>query len=132
MKIAILYDGEHETWDAKDVASVMDSVREIQTCLRARNYEVTTVPVRHQDFSWLTRARRVDVVFNLCEGIGGVSRFEDFVVGPLELAGMPYTGCRPWPVRSAIGSTWRTPSLRGAECRFPASPWRKETGCPPT
>jgi len=98
VKIAILYDGEHETWDAKDVASVMDSVREIQTCLRARNYEVSTVPVRHQDFSWLTKARRVDVVFNLCEGIGGISRFEDFVVGTLELAGLPYTGCRPWPV----------------------------------
>jgi len=98
VKIAILYDGAHENWDAKDVASVMDSAREIQVCLRDRNYEVCLVPVRHQDFSWLTRARRVDVVFNLCEGIGGISRFEDFVVGTLELAGIPYTGCRPWPV----------------------------------
>jgi D-alanine-D-alanine ligase len=98
VKVAILYDGAHENWDAKDVASVMDSAREVQTCLRDRGYEVSLVPVRHQDFSWLTRARRAEVVFNLCEGIGGISRFEDFVVSTLELAGIPYTGCRPWPV----------------------------------
>jgi D-alanine-D-alanine ligase-like ATP-grasp enzyme len=133
VKIAILYDGAHETWDAKDVASVMDSVREIQTCLRARNYEVSTVPVRHQDFSWLTKARRVDVVFNLCEGIGGISRFEDFVVGTLELAGLPYTGCRPWPVRSLppeARGEHRARAERSADS--PLHPGARETGCPPT
>jgi D-alanine-D-alanine ligase len=98
LKITLLYDGSHEDWDAKDVASVMDSAREVQACLRDRDHEVLLVPVRHQDFGWLTKARRAEVVFNLCEGIGGVSKYEDFVVSTLELSGVPYTGCRPWPV----------------------------------
>jgi D-alanine-D-alanine ligase len=98
VRVAILYDGAHENWDAKDVASVMDSAREIQACLRDRGFEASLVPVRHGEFSWLNRVRRTDVVFNLCEGIGGISRYEDFVVSTLELVGVPYTGCRPWPV----------------------------------
>lgn len=102
MKVSILYDGGWETWDAKDVASVVDSVKEVQVALKARGHEATLVAVRRpDDFSWLTRVRRTDLVFNLCEGIGGNSRFEDFVVGTLELTGIPYTGCKPWAVSVA-------------------------------
>jgi D-alanine-D-alanine ligase len=102
VKIAILYDGGWETWDAKDVASVWESVKEVQTALRNRGYETTSVPVRApNDFSWLPRVRRADAIFNLCEGIGGHSRYEDFVVATLELTGVPYTGCRPWAVTVA-------------------------------
>ncbi len=99
MKAAILFDGGWETWDQKDVASVLGSAKEIQGCLRARGYETCLVPVRApDDFSWLAKIRRSDVVFNLCEGIGGHSRFEDYVVNTLELTGIPYTGCKPWAV----------------------------------
>lgn len=99
MKAAILFDGGWNNWDQKDVASVLGSAKEIQNCLRGRGYETLLVPVRApDDFSWLQKVRRVDVVFNLCEGIGGHSRFEDYVVGTLELTGVPYTGCRPWAV----------------------------------
>jgi D-alanine-D-alanine ligase len=99
VKVAILYDGGWDTWDAKDVASVVDSVKEVQVALRTRAYETSMVPVRRpDDFGWLSRIRRSDVVFNLCEGIGGTSRYEDFVVGMLEMSGIPYTGCKPWAV----------------------------------
>jgi D-alanine-D-alanine ligase len=102
VKIAILYDGGWEDWTAKDVASVVDSVKEVQTALRSRDHETTMVPVRRpDDFTWINRVRRADLIFNLCEGIGGHSKFEDFVVGTLELTGVPYTGCKPWAVSVA-------------------------------
>ena len=102
MKVSILYDGGWETWDAKDVASVVDSVKEVQVALKARGHETTLVAVRRpDDFGWLSRVRRTDLVFNLCEGIAGNSRYEDFVVGTLELTGIPYTGCKPWAVSVA-------------------------------
>jgi D-alanine-D-alanine ligase len=98
MKATILFDAGGEHWDQKDVASVVDNAREVQSCLKARGYDATLVPIRLGDFGWLNRIRRADVVFNLCEGIDGHSRYEDFVVGTLELTGVPYTGCRPWAV----------------------------------
>ena len=98
MKATILFDAGGEHWDQKDVASVVENAREIQSCLRTRGYETTLVPIRLGEFGWLNRIRRADVVFNLCEGIDGHSRYEDFVVGTLELTGVPYTGCRPWAV----------------------------------
>jgi D-alanine-D-alanine ligase len=44
---------------------------------------------------WLAPVRRADAVFNLCESIAAVSRYEAFVAGTLELTGVPYTGARP-------------------------------------
>ena len=102
MKVAILYDGGWETWSAKDVASVVESVKEVQAALRTRGYETCLVAVRRpDDFGWITRIRRADAVFNICEGVGGLARFEDFVVATLELTGVPYTGCKPWAVSVA-------------------------------
>ncbi|HUL70783.1 MAG TPA: ATP-grasp domain-containing protein [Gemmatimonadales bacterium] len=98
MKVAILFDAGGDHWDQKDVISVVDNAREIQGCLKARGYETTLVPIQLGEFGWLNRVRRADVVFNLCEGIDGESRYEDYVVGALELANIPYTGCRPWAV----------------------------------
>ncbi|MGH7703595.1 MAG: D-alanine--D-alanine ligase family protein [Gemmatimonadales bacterium] len=98
MKAAILFDAGGAHWDQKDVAAVVQNAREIQGCLKSRGYETCLVPIHLGEFGWLNRVRRADVVFNLCEGIDGYSRYEDFVVGTLELAGVPYTGCRPWAV----------------------------------
>jgi D-alanine-D-alanine ligase len=70
----------------------------VRDVLRRRGHEIELLPVRHGDLRWLSRIRRADLVFNLCEGINGHARFEDFVVGTLELVGVPFTGCRTWPV----------------------------------
>jgi D-alanine-D-alanine ligase len=97
MKVAILFDAGSEEWSPQDVAAVVANVHEVRDVLRRRGHEVELLPVRHGDFRWLSRVRRADLVFNLCEGINGHARFEDLVVGTLELTGVPFTGCRAWP-----------------------------------
>jgi D-alanine-D-alanine ligase len=56
---------------------------------------VSRVQVR-DDLAWLDAVRATDLVFNLCEGIGGVSHLEYKVASALELAGVPYTGASAW------------------------------------
>jgi D-alanine-D-alanine ligase len=98
MKVVILYDPGGPHWDQKDVAQVAESAEDIRDCLKAKGFQVGLLPIRLGDFSWIPKARRADVVFNLCEGLDGHSKYEDYVVGTLELLGLPYTGCRQWPV----------------------------------
>lgn len=98
MKVTVIYDAGSPDWDAKDVSAVMVNVREVRDVLKARGFDVETAGVRFGDFRWLSRCRRADLVFNLCEGIGGQARFEDFVVAALELTGTPFTGPRSWPI----------------------------------
>ena len=111
MRAVILYDGGSDEWSAQDVAAVMANVREVRTALRRAGHEPVSVPVHLGDFRWLTRARKADLVFNLCEGINGKARYEDFVVGALELTGVPFTGCRHWPIavchRKYVANTLR-------------------------
>ena len=85
MKVAILFDAGSDEWSPQDVAAVVANVHEVRDVLRRRGHEVELLPVRLGDFRWLSRARRADLVFNLCEGVNGHARFEDFVVGTLEL-----------------------------------------------
>ena len=97
MKVAILFDAGSDEWSPQDVAAVVGNVHEVRDVLRRRGHEVELLPVRLGDFRWLSRIRRVDLVFNLCEGINGHAKYEDLVVGTLELSGVPFTGCRTWP-----------------------------------
>ena len=98
MKVVLLHDGGGEEWSAADVAAVLGNIREIGQILRAAGHTTDTVPVYLGDLSWLDRCQKADLVFNLCEGINGHARFEDYVVAALELARVPFTGCRSWPV----------------------------------
>ena len=95
MKLVILYDPGAEDWTAEDVAGVMEAVDDIAQIFGAMGHQAQRVPVRH-DMRWFNACRRADLVFNLCEGVLGISQWEDHVVGTLELAGIPYTGCGPW------------------------------------
>src|SRR5829696_7722325 len=129
MKVAILYDAGSEEWSPQDVAAVVGNVHEVRDVLRRRGHEVELLPVRLGDFRWLSRVRRVDLVFNLCEGINGHARYEEMVVGTLELAGVPFTGCRTWPTtichRKHVANT-----LLAAACLCPPSPWPRPTRPP--
>jgi D-alanine-D-alanine ligase len=98
MKVVVIYDAGSDEWSPQDVAAVVENVREVREVLRARGHEVDLVPVKLGDFRWLTRCRKADLVFNLCEGINGHARYEDFVLGALELTGTPFTGPRAWPI----------------------------------
>src|SRR5919202_6013795 len=96
MRVVIIFDAGSEDWTPQDVAAVVANVREVRDVLRRRGHEVELLPIRLGDFRWFSRARRADLVFNLCEGINGHARYEDYVAGTLELAGVPFTGCRHW------------------------------------
>ncbi|HEU5050259.1 MAG TPA: ATP-grasp domain-containing protein [Gemmatimonadales bacterium] len=98
MKVVVIYDAGSQDWSPQDVAAVLENVREVREVLRARGHDAELVPVRLGDFRWLTRCRKADLVFNLCEGINGHARYEDFVLGALELTGTPFTGPRAWPI----------------------------------
>ncbi|MGH7606966.1 MAG: hypothetical protein ACREME_06470, partial [Gemmatimonadales bacterium] len=108
MRLVILYDPGADDWTAEDVAGVMRAVDDIAGIFGAMGHHVQRVPVRH-DMRWFGICRRADLVFNLCEGVHGVAHWEDHVVGTLELAGIPYTGCGPWTVaacrRKAVANT---------------------------
>lgn len=96
MKIAIIFDAGGQDWSPQDVAAVVANAHEVRDIFRRRGHEVTLLPIRAGDLRWLAKASRADLIFNLCEGIGGEARFEDYVVGALELTGVPFTGCRHW------------------------------------
>lgn len=100
MKVVILYDPGAEDWTAEDVAGVMLAVDDIARIFGAMGHQAQRVPVRH-DMRWFSLSRRADLVFNLCEGVQGVSEWEDHVAGTLEIAGIPYTGCGPWTIAAS-------------------------------
>lgn len=94
MKVVVLYDGAAQGWSDEDIRQVIGSATQIADILRGAGHEVQRVPVR-PGLRWLAACRKADAVFNLCEGIGAVSRYESLVAGTLELAGVPFTGARP-------------------------------------
>jgi D-alanine-D-alanine ligase len=98
VRVVILHDGGSEEWSAADVAAVLGNIREIDQILQAAGHTTEVVPVYLGDLGWLDRCQKADLVFNLCEGINGHARFEDYVVAALELVRVPFTGCRSWPV----------------------------------
>jgi D-alanine-D-alanine ligase len=98
VKIGILFDGGSNDWDQKDVAAVLANVNEIQAELRRAGHETSLIPVQLGDVGWLKRVQRHDLIFNLCEGVNGYARYEDFAVAALELSRVPFTGCPAWPV----------------------------------
>ncbi len=95
LKVAVLYDGGAETWSPEDIQAVLESVRGVHEVLRQAGHDVTRVAVC-SDLAWFDAVRDVDLVFNLCEGIEGVSQLEYKVASAIELAGIPYTGCSAW------------------------------------
>jgi len=94
VRVAVLYDGGSGDWSEADVAAVMSNINEVRRSLRRLGHVTSLVPVHLHDVKWLSRVQRADLVFNLCEGINGHSRYEDWAVGALELTGVPFTGCR--------------------------------------
>ena len=96
MKIALLFDGASAYAAAPDQL-ILGTVDAIAAELAREGNEVVRVPA-HQDAKWVDKLRRarVDLVFNLCEGIDGVAALEPPVISVLELMGMPYTGSSSW------------------------------------
>lgn len=101
MRIGIVYDAGGGEWTTTDVASVLQNVRSVQKALRTGGHETTLIPVTLGDVAWLRKVQRCDCIFNLCEGVGGIARYEDYAVAALDLTRVPYTGCTSWTVTVA-------------------------------
>ncbi len=95
LRIAVIYDSGADTWTPEDIQAVLVSVQGISAVLAERSHEVVRIPV-DGDLAWFDEVRRADLVFNLCEGMGGVSRLEYPVAAAIELAGIPMTGTSSW------------------------------------
>ena len=91
MRTSILYDAGADHWAAADVRAVRESVDAVADVLDRADHAVAVVPVR-RDRVWMGALARSDLVFNLCEGVEGVSRLEYQVAAVVELWGLPMTG----------------------------------------
>jgi D-alanine-D-alanine ligase len=101
LRIGLVYDAGSGDWDPKDVAAVVGNARTVQKALKNGGHETTLIPVTLGDVRWLQKVQRCDAIFNLCEGINGIARYEDYAVAALDLTRVPFTGCTSWTVTIA-------------------------------
>ncbi len=92
MKIGVLFDGASALGKSPDLL-ILESVEAVEGALTVDGNEVIRIPV-NPDARWVERVRKakLDLVFNLCEGVDGSAPLEPAVIGVLELIGVPYTG----------------------------------------
>jgi len=104
-RVAVLFNRPAEAADASETG-VLDEVRDVREALQARGFSVDEVGIGPADLlaTLFALAERRDdtVVFNLCEGLGGESRFEPVVAGLLELHGIRFTGSASAPLTCAL------------------------------
>ncbi len=91
----MIYDGGAADWSPEDIQSVLDVVGQVSQALEQRGHTVAKVAVL-PDLAWFDAVRKSDMVFNLCEGVGGASHMEYKVASAIELADIPYTGGSAW------------------------------------
>ena len=101
MRVGIVFDAGSGDWDPKDVKAVRENAKSVQRALARAGHECVLIPVRLGDVRWLGRVQRCDAVFNLCEGVNGIARYEDYAVAALDLTRVPFTGCTSWTVTIA-------------------------------
>jgi len=101
VKVGLVFDAGGGEWDPRDVAAVLDNAKSVQQALKNVGHETTLIPIRLGDVRWLQKVQRCDAIFNLCEGVSGIARYEDYAVASLDLARVPFTGCGSWTVTIA-------------------------------
>ncbi|MFN0181098.1 MAG: hypothetical protein ACKVZ0_20005 [Gemmatimonadales bacterium] len=101
MKVGLVYDAGSGDWDPKDVKAVLQNAKSVEKSLRRGGHQTVLIPVRLGDVQWLAKVQRCEVIFNLCEGVNGIARYEDYAVAALDLTRVPFTGCGSWTVTIA-------------------------------
>ena len=97
LRVTLLYDADEDEQKAEAQAQggrlslVYERVRE---ALAARGHQVSLLaaPARVRSLAAQVERLETDVVFNLCESLGGVSQHEQNVAALLELSGVAFTG----------------------------------------
>jgi D-alanine-D-alanine ligase len=124
MKIAILYDDVTSRPNATpDEKGVLESVEAVEKALLAHDHEAVRLPagINLARWSTLLRDAEADLVFNLCEGLGGRSDGEVLAARVVEEMGLPMTGSRS-PVLALARRKDQVNSL--LESRgLPVPPW---------
>lgn len=116
----MIYDGGADDWSPEDIQSVLEPVEAVSESLSAYGHDVSRIPVL-PDLMWLDAVRESDLVFNLCEGIGGVSHLEYKVASAIELCGIPYTGGHAWTMTLCHRKPLLNTVLEAAG--LPVPPW---------
>jgi D-alanine-D-alanine ligase len=91
-QITVLYDAIEDDAQPEDADEPV--YRQVAAALRERGHRVTTLAAR-RDLTQLVHALERDeceILFNLCEGLGGVDTYAANVASLLELIGKPFTG----------------------------------------
>jgi D-alanine-D-alanine ligase len=101
LKVGLVYDAGSGDWDPKDVKAVLENAKSVEKSLRRGGHQTVLIPVRLGDVQWLAKVQRCEVIFNLCEGVNGIARYEDYAVAALDLTRIPFTGCGSWTVTIA-------------------------------
>jgi D-alanine-D-alanine ligase len=96
MKVAVTFDGVSALGKTPDLL-ILETVEAVEQALEVDGHNPVRVPV-NPDGRWIERIRRgkFDLIFNLCEGIDGVSQAESQVISAMELLGIPFTGASSW------------------------------------
>ena len=125
LRVAVLHN--RDAGAPTDVADVEHAADDVERALDAAGHTAVRVPV--DGGAPLTalpkalaamRAARVELVFNLCEAVGGQSRHEPLVPHLLELVGLPYTGSPPLGLALALRKDRARLLLVGAGVPVPA------------
>lgn len=94
MNIVLLFDGiATDVYATADARGVLESVDAVEQTLCDGGHDCTRVEV-FAGLAWVDAMRSAspDLVFNLCEGVGGDASFEASVASALSLSGVPFTG----------------------------------------
>jgi D-alanine-D-alanine ligase len=88
-------------------ADVENAARDVARALATRGHEVTTLPIPSDPVAAVGVVadlveRAPDLVFNLCESLGGDARHEAVLPSLFELAGVRYTGSGPLALATAL------------------------------
>lgn len=129
MKVAILHDDVNGRPRATpDERGVLASVDAVAMALRRLGHIAIVVPVGPRPLDWLGHLQDSggDVVFNLCEGVGGHSELEPAVAAVVELLGLPMTGS-PASVL-ALGRRKDQVNTLLAGAGLPVPPWSPVDG----
>lgn len=107
-------------------ADVENAARDVAAALAVRGYSVETLavppdPVGAVGVAVDIAARAPDLVFNLCESLGGDARHEAVLPSLFELAGVRYTGSGPLALGTALRKDRTKALLRANGVPTPAA-----------
>jgi D-alanine-D-alanine ligase len=119
--ILVLHNRDFAAPDDPEFASradVENAARDVARALASRGYKVDTLavpadPLEAVGVAATIAARAPDLVFNLCESLGGDARHEAVLPSLFELAGVRYTGSGPYALGTALRKDRTKALLRG-------------------